>query len=57
MQNNAHGTMEATAIRAPGFGHRRVAYLEDLAAFTGGRVITPLTTFVRTYDEKNSTMV
>jgi chaperonin GroEL len=33
--------MEATAIRAPGFGHRRVAYLEDLAAFTGGRVITP----------------
>ena len=41
VQNNAHGTMEATAIRAPGFGHRRIAYLEDLAAFTGGRVITP----------------
>ncbi|MEA2445039.1 MAG: chaperonin GroEL, partial [Thermoleophilales bacterium] len=41
VQNNQHGTMEATAIRAPGFGHRRVAYLEDLAAFTGGRVITP----------------
>ncbi|MEA2223907.1 MAG: chaperonin GroEL, partial [Solirubrobacteraceae bacterium] len=40
-QNNQHGTMEATAIRAPGFGHRRIAYLEDLAAFTGGRVITP----------------
>jgi chaperonin GroEL len=33
--------MEATAIRAPGFGHRRIAYLGDLAAFTGGRVITP----------------
>jgi chaperonin GroEL len=33
--------MESTAIRAPGFGHRRIAYLEDLAAFTGGRVITP----------------
>jgi chaperonin GroEL len=41
VQNNRHGTMEATAIRAPGFGHRRAAYLEDLAAFTGGRVITP----------------
>jgi chaperonin GroEL len=41
VQNNQHGTMDATAIRAPGFGHRRIAYLEDLAAFTGGRVITP----------------
>jgi chaperonin GroEL len=41
VQNNQHGTMEATAIRAPGFGHRRAAYLEDLAAFTGGHVITP----------------
>jgi chaperonin GroEL len=41
VQNNQHGTMEATAIRAPGFGHRRIQYLEDLAAFTGGRVITP----------------
>jgi len=25
VQNNQHGTMEATAIRAPGFGHRRIA--------------------------------
>jgi len=41
VQNNRHGTMEATAIRAPGFGHRRIAYLEDLAAFVGGQVITP----------------
>ena len=41
VQNNQHGTMEATAIRAPGFGHRRIAYLEDLAAFVGGQVITP----------------
>jgi chaperonin GroEL len=41
VQNNQHGTMDATAIRAPGFGHRRIAYLGDLAAFTGGRVITP----------------
>jgi chaperonin GroEL len=41
VQNNQHGTLEATAIRAPGFGHRRIAYLGDLAAFTGGQVITP----------------
>ncbi len=41
VQNNQHGTMQASAVRAPGFGHRRVAYLEDLAAFTGGHVITP----------------
>src|SRR3954447_3089610 len=41
VQNNQHGTMNATAIRAPGFGHRRIAYLEDLAAFVGGQVITP----------------
>ena len=27
-------------MRAPGFGHRRIAHLKDLAAFTGGEVIT-----------------
>ena len=26
-------------MRAPGFGHRRIAHLHDLAAFTGGQVI------------------
>jgi chaperonin GroEL len=41
VRNNQHGTLEAVAVRAPGFGHRRIAYLEDLAAFTGGRVISP----------------
>ncbi len=41
VQNNRAGHLEATAIRAPGFGHRRVAYLEDLAAFCGGNVVTP----------------
>ncbi|MCW2951855.1 MAG: groE [Conexibacter sp.] len=41
VQNNQHGTLQAVAVRAPGFGHRRVAYLEDLAAFTGGQVISP----------------
>ena len=38
--NNQHKTIQAVAVRAPGFGHRRVHHLGDLAAFTGGQVIT-----------------
>jgi chaperonin GroEL len=37
--NNQHGTIQAVAVRAPGFGHRRIQHLGDLAAFTGGQVI------------------
>jgi chaperonin GroEL len=37
--NNQHRTIEAVAVRAPGFGHRRIHHLGDLAAFTGGQVI------------------
>jgi len=37
--NNQHRTIEAIAVRAPGFGHRRIEHLGDLAAFTGGQVI------------------
>ena len=37
--NNQHRTIEAVAMRAPGFGHRRIQHLGDLAAFTGGQVI------------------
>ncbi len=40
IQNTTHGTLEAVAVRAPGFGHRRLAHLQDLAVFTGGHVIT-----------------
>jgi chaperonin GroEL len=40
IQNTAHGTLQAVAVRAPGFGHRRLAHLQDLAVFTGGQVIT-----------------
>jgi chaperonin GroEL len=40
VQNNQHGTLQAIAVRAPGFGHRRIAHLQDLAAFTGAEVIT-----------------
>jgi chaperonin GroEL len=37
--NNQHRTIEAIAVRAPGFGHRRIQHLGDLAAFCGGQVI------------------
>jgi chaperonin GroEL len=37
--NNQHKTIEAVAARAPGFGHRRIQHLGDIAAFTGGQVI------------------
>jgi chaperonin GroEL len=40
IQNSTHGTLQAVALRAPGFGHRRIAHLQDLAVFTGGHVIT-----------------
>ncbi len=34
-----HKTMQSVVVRAPGFGHRRVAELEDLAVALGGHVI------------------
>ncbi|MCW2798401.1 chaperonin GroEL [Nocardioides sp.] len=36
---NMHNTMQSVVVRAPGFGHRRVAELEDLAVALGGHVI------------------
>ncbi|MXP20646.1 chaperonin GroEL [Gordonia sp. HNM0687] len=36
---NMHRTMQSVVVRAPGFGHRRVAELEDLAIALGGHVI------------------
>ncbi|PXY23094.1 chaperonin GroEL [Prauserella endophytica] len=40
VSGNVHGTCPAVVVRAPGFGHRRVAELEDLAAALGGRVVS-----------------
>src|SRR4051794_37808014 len=37
--NARHGTLRSVAVRAPGFGHRRLNSLEDIAALTGGEVI------------------
>jgi chaperonin GroEL len=36
---NMHKTMQSVVVRAPGFGHRRVAELEDLAIALNGHVI------------------
>ena len=36
---NMHHTMASVVVRAPGFGHRRVAELEDLAVALGGHVV------------------
>jgi chaperonin GroEL len=37
--NNLRGTLAACAVKAPGFGDRRKAMLEDIAILTGGQVI------------------
>jgi chaperonin GroEL len=38
--NNIRGTLSACAVKAPGFGDRRKAMLEDIAILTGGQVIS-----------------
>jgi len=38
--NKIRGVMHCAAVKAPGFGDRRKAMLEDIAILTGGRLIT-----------------
>jgi len=38
--NKLRGTLSAAAVKAPGFGDRRKAMLEDIAILTGGKVIS-----------------
>ena len=38
--NKIRGTFRSTAVKAPGFGERRKAMLQDIAILTGGQVIT-----------------
>lgn len=38
--NNLRGTLTAVAVKAPGFGDRRKAMLEDIAVLTGGQVVS-----------------
>jgi chaperonin GroEL len=38
--NKLRGTLQCAAVKAPGFGDRRKAMLDDIAAITGGKAIT-----------------
>ncbi|MGH9196284.1 MAG: chaperonin GroEL, partial [Acidimicrobiia bacterium] len=38
--NKLRGTLQAAAVKAPGFGDRRKAMLEDVAILTGGKAVT-----------------
>jgi chaperonin GroEL len=38
--NKLRGTLQVCAVKAPGFGDRRKAMLQDIATLTGGRAIT-----------------
>jgi len=38
--NKLKGTFQCSAVKAPGFGDRRKAMLDDIATLTGGKVIT-----------------
>jgi chaperonin GroEL len=38
--NKLRGTLQCVAVKAPGFGDRRKAMLEDIAILTGGRVLS-----------------
>jgi chaperonin GroEL len=40
VHNHVNGTFQAVAVRAPGFGDRRLHKLEDLAAVVGGSVLS-----------------
>jgi chaperonin GroEL (HSP60 family) len=38
--NKLRGTLQVAAVKAPGYGDRRKAMLEDLAVLTGGQAVT-----------------
>lgn len=38
--NNLRGTLKVATVKAPGFGDRRKAMLQDIAILTGGQVVT-----------------
>jgi chaperonin GroEL len=45
VHNHVNGTFQSVAVRAPGFGDRRLAKLEDLAAIVGGAVLSKTSGF------------
>ena len=38
--NKLRGTLQVVAVKAPGFGERRKAMLQDIAILTGGEVVS-----------------
>lgn len=44
--NNVRGTLKVAAVKAPGFGERRKAMVEDIAILTGGQVVSEETGLV-----------
>jgi chaperonin GroEL len=58
--NKLRGTLSACAVKAPGFGDRRKAMLEDIAILTGGKLITEdlgIKLENVTVDKENTTIV
>ncbi len=57
--NKLRGTLNVAAVKAPGFGDRRKAMLEDIAVLTGGKVISEDLGKAKrvTIDKENSTIV
>jgi chaperonin GroEL len=45
VQNHVNGMFQCLAVRAPGFGDRRLRKLEDIAAVTGGAVLSKTAAF------------
>jgi len=45
VHNHVNRTFQACAVRAPGFGDRRLHKLEDIAAITGGKVLSKYASF------------
>ena len=45
VHNHVNGNFQAVAVRAPGFGDRRIRKLEDIATITGGAVLSKTSSF------------
>jgi chaperonin GroEL len=45
VHNHVNGNFQACVVRAPGFGDRRIRKLEDIAAITGGSVLSKTSSF------------
>jgi len=45
VHNHVNGVFQCVAVRAPGFGDRRIRKLEDIAAITGGEVLSKTSSF------------